>query len=419
MRAAEWLACATALILFIFWTLPGLLGDATGDDLASLAIAGRMVRTGAADDIYSHDDAQFHLVHSEAFLAAGREIGFGGFYHPFVQAPLVAWSFAPLSRVPFEALRLTWLFLSLAALAAGFELALRLYAPHLRRPAAWAVFLLGLSVFEPVRYGLWIGQTTPLIFLLVLLGLALERRGHRIAAGLVLAVPGFVKLTPLLVGLAWLARGSLRSCIALALGVAALAAASVAVGGIQLNTAFLDRMAEIGSGVLVAYNNHSLLAFVTRFQTPAEAVLGWRLFEPGLVATLVSSGLLGAGAIACVWSLRRYGAGTGPEGRGSRLEGHLFILMLLAPGLSWAHYFLFLVPPLLLAIGQARREARGPVWIVALAALAFCSRPLIPDYINLTLSGSEVIPGPTLAALLVEGLLLAPAFQSDSPRPPA
>ncbi len=418
-RAVEWLACAAALGVFAFWTLPDLVTVAAGEDLASLVIAGQLVRTGQAGAIYAHDQEQFHRVESESFLSAARTIGFRGFCHPFVQAPLVAWGFAPLSALPFEAVRLAWLFLSLLALAGGFELALRMYAPRLRRPAAWAFFLLGLSIFEPVRYGLWIGQTTPLFFFLVLLALWLERRGSHIPAGLVLAVPGFVKLSPILLGVSFLARGSARSCVALALGFAALAGLSLAVAGIDLNTAYLDRIGEVGNGVLVAYNNHSLLAFVTRFQTPAEAVLSWRLIDPGLRATLVSSGLLALGAIAAALSLRRIPPVAGPEGRAARLEAHLFVLMLLAPGLSWSHYFLFLVPPLLLAIDQGPPSARGFTWALALAALALCSRPLLPDYMNLTLSGSEVIPGPTLAAILVEGLLLAPALGKPSPLPQA
>ena len=110
--------------------------------------------------------------------------------------------------------------------------------PAWNRPLGWAAVLFLLCFFEPVRYGFWLGQTTALIFPLVVGAVVLQRRQRMLAAGLAVAVAVFIKLTPVVLVAAWLWRGPRRAALWFAVFLALLWTASLATMGVASNAQY-------------------------------------------------------------------------------------------------------------------------------------------------------------------------------------
>jgi hypothetical protein len=402
-RAAALLAALAALALFAI-TVVWPSRHAPGYDLVPLAVAGRLLDTGRGEHLYAHDARHYNVTGSREHESAAREIGFAAAPTPYVYPPLVAAAMRPVSRLHFPAVMAVWTGLSLLFVLAAFWLVLDLYAPGARRPEVWAGLLAAATLFEPVRYGFWLGQTTSLIFLLTLVALALQRRGRPAGAGLALAVAAFVKLTPAAFALLWLWRGPRRAAAWCAGGLAALAALSVAVCGWPLHAEYLERVRAIGGTVLAAFNNHGLPAFVARFDLPPGAHADWTIYPLTTKTQLISAVLLAGFAAAAVRYLRRIPAEH--EGRWRALaEAAVFVFVLLAPTIAWSHYFVALVP-VLAALAGAGAHRQAGLAVAMAAALALLCRPLVPAQDVLRATGSQVIAAPTLAALLLAVVLL-------------
>jgi hypothetical protein len=360
-------------------------------------VAGRLLRNGQKAYVYDHDPTLFHIVDSPVFFQAARQIGFRGTAHPFVQAPLIALAFAPLSDLGFEALRLAWLLLSVVCCAAGIYLSVCLYWPALNRPLTWGVGLALLSGFEPMTYGLWLGQTTPLIFLLVMLSLALLRWGRPLSAGALLALAAFVKITPALLALAWLGKRSRNALWGFFPTLFVLLAASVASCGLELNLTYLSILGSIGRKTLVAYNNHSLAAFLTRFTADRAEWFNWRIHSIPTWVRACNAGLFAAFLLAAVFVVVRYRRQTGAR-EISVWEALALLSMLLFPSLCWTHYLIFVIP-ILAIVCSAMRRTFG--FLFCIVTVALCSRPFIPNQIDPSHGGYLSIGAPTVALCLL------------------
>jgi hypothetical protein len=398
---AETIALLAALVLFVQVAVRSE-ADSPGFDLAPLAAGGKLVATGGRAHLYAHDPLHYNRTSDPVFDRAVRETGFPYGSTPFVYPPLVAWLMRPVAAVPFARVMAAWTWLSLLFLVLTIRLVFATYLPRANRPLSWAVVLAALTVFEPVRYGFWLGQTTSVIVLLVLLALWLARRG-RPGAGVALGIAAFVKLTPALFALIWLWRGPRRAFAAFAATLLALGGLSLATMGPALQVEYLARLRHISGVALIAYNNHSLPAFLARLTVdPATPLASW--FErpmPGWVAAATAAVALAMGA-AAVMAARRIPVADDARWR-PPLEGMAFLLILLAPSLAWTHYFVYLLP--VAAIAAAAGGWR--VAPFAAAALALCCRPLIPTQYTFRPADWQIISSPTLAALAFGALLLA------------
>jgi alpha-1,2-mannosyltransferase len=253
-----------------------------------------------------------------------------------------------------------------------------------------------------VRYGFWLGQTTSLIFLLVVGALALQRRGQHAAAGVALAIAAFVKLTPVVLALPWLWRGPRRAFAWFCAAGAALWGLSLAVAGWGLHAQYVARVRAIGASVLAAYNNQSLPAFVTRFTLPADAAREWRIYPLPPVATIVTLAVVGAIVAAMALLLAR----SRDEARWRPLaEATAFVVILLAPTIAWTHYFVALLP-----VFAALVAARRALWLPVAAAAALLCRPLVPSQNHWPGRGPLALSLPTLAALLGAALVVVAAM---------
>jgi alpha-1,2-mannosyltransferase len=401
-RGLEWAALG---IVLAAWAVLVVAPNRTAPhvDLVPVAVGAKISEYGDYSSLYEHDPVFFNLASNPSFLGAVAALGCRAEPTPFVYPPLVAVLARPLTIRPFPEVAQVWLLIATAATVAGVVFGARYFAPSFRRPAAWAALVIALSLFEPIRYGLWLDQTTPVTFLLTMLALWLAERDRPLAAGAALAFAAFVKLTPALFALVWIWQRRWKPLIFAGASLAVLVLLSVAICGLGPNLDYLRRLREIGHVTVVAYNNHSLPALFTRLAQPADEVHRWRMFVPPIGAG-VAVWAAGIALLLACWQLPR----ALEPGLRSRVRAALIALFtLLVPGFSWTHYFILLVPLGLLVWEMADRVPGTWAYRVSLLVpLLLCSRPVLPAQDFPRRHPGPILAGPTFAAILVALLIL-------------
>ena len=276
----------------------------------------------------------------------------------FTNLPVVAVLVAPLASFEYEtAWEILWWssVLAFAGIFALLAFAVARYFPPLD-PARLALIAVVFFCFAPVmRRCLVLGQTTPLMVLLlgVVYLLARERRDR--LAGLVLGFICTIKIPPLLL-LPLLALRRRLEIAGVALGVVVAAVlTSWLFFGTELVQQYAERVLLDNFGrVHAAFNNQSLDGAFMRILSQ-QGLTDWvavprpgveRLAVYGVVAALAV--LLGLRGRALLWPPRRP-PDADPRAGSLELELALGVaLMLLVFPIVWIHYYLFLVIPLAL-----------------------------------------------------------------------
>jgi len=372
-RPLQFVAAGAALALFIEvmvgpYTYPSV-------DLAPVIVAGHLVKGGQTVYLYSQDRERFNRVGDETFRQVAKTAGFVSESTPFVYPPLVAWLMKPMTAVPFSRIARLWAYASALMVLAGVYFVLAAYLPSWNRPLRWAGVLFLLCFFEPLRYGFWLGQTTALIFPLVIGAIVLQRHQRVAAAGLALAVAVFIKLTPVVLAAVWIWRGPRRAAAWFTLFLALLWTASVATMGVASNAAYFARVVAISKVDLVAFNNQSMLATLSRPWFNPSTWIYWHMHDPPAIPLLATRMILALASLAGAYLLLRIPPDADRCWR-YPAEGMAFLLMLLAPNIAWTHYFVFLLPVMAAVLAARSRESIAPA-VVVVAAFALCCRPFL------------------------------------------
>ena len=406
-------ALAVAVLLFA-WTMIDAGWRGEGHDLLPTVVAGRLVATDRVSHLYAHDPAHYNKVNDPEFRRATAELGSSYESTPFVYPPLVAYAMQFGAVMPFDSMMLLWTLLSTLFLLIGFYCTVRVYVPG-ASPAWLAVLFLALCAYEPLLYGLWLGQTTSLVFALTMGGIALQREGRWRAAGCCVALAAFVKLTPIVIALVWLWRGPRRAAAYCAAALVGLWGVSSALMGTGVTVEYLQRVNEIRGVALVAYNNHSMLGFLSRFDAAPAERLQWRMLLPGTAALAAHIAVLATLATVAIVAFRRLPA-RADDRRRLFLEGMAFLAMLLVPNIAWTHYFVFLIPVGAIALAM-RRPGDVSSTVLTAVAIALCCRPLLPrqDLAATTLHNLVLMALPTIAAVTMFVALVNVARQVRLP----
>jgi len=323
----------------------------------------------------------------EGYWSAGRAVHSGEsarLYEPerkwFTNLPVVAWALAPLGALDYPRAWSVFWWLQVASLAASAGVTLLLIARHygpLSGPRALVAVAI-LLCFAPVaRRSLVLGQSTPLVVLLLALFQLAHHEGWRKLGGALLGLACLVKIPPLL----WIAGLAARR----RLDAAGVALAVVALGvGVSLAGFGPERVAEYAQRVIVdnagrsqaAFNNRSLEGAFMRLLTdrglvdwdtvprPAGVTLAW-----AASVGLLLGALAWRGGATLLWPAPR----AGPlQPQRDSLDLELAIgaaLMVLVFPVVWIHYYLFLMVPL--AVLPAWWRAQGlPIGVVTALLLA-------------------------------------------------
>jgi len=329
----------------------------TGWDFANFYDTGRRVAAGQVEDIYEPSS----LIAGE--VPQGRMRFWG--------TPASAILYAPLSRLSPPTALIAFKSAGALALFAGLGL-LFLHLSPLRRPGedAWSVAAL-FSVLALVYQPLWTvfrvgGQTTPAVFLLLVLALLAHTRGRFIVSASLLVLAVAVKPF-LVVGLGFLVLTSGRRFLASVAAVGAIVAAvSIATLGWPVHSAFLTQIFQ-GSATFKPWVFNSALTLPISYLVhlvPDGSGAEW----PGIIGFTLRLAAVAALFLACLRLVGNDRARELPEpGRRHLRFLTAVAFALFASPIVWEHYLSLLLPLLLYAVAVRRelsRNARLALWWV-------------------------------------------------------
>jgi len=328
--------------------LVGFFGPEWGEDVAQHWVAARIVADGG--DPYA-PGALRRRGEVEGLIAPGQPS------HHFLEQhhypPFAAVLTFPLAHLSFPAARWAWLLASLACALAALPLLARVSGLQAGEPRT---VLAGLFLlYLPLRGALGLGQPDVFIFLMLVLGLELDRTDRPWLAGGPLAAAALLKLLPF----AWI------------LGFAARARWRV----VASTLAWAAGLSVLSLAVLPARIYRSFLASQLGF---AEASTGWQRYEPtnlslsawifkglafvasshdleavaGLLARVLAVVLL----VAVCAHLARIRAVTGRD-PGAAGMGLVVTAIALVSPLTWQHHLVVLILPLAIALRERLEEA--------------------------------------------------------------
>jgi len=370
-RAFGTLALISALMVAL---TVALFGQAPSSDLMALYLAGHEFAAGHLDRIYPSARALFDLSAPDGWDSLAGQQGLGGMrLYPFIYPPLWAAAMAPLGRaIAPQTLFLLASLVNPVLMTLSAALAWRIMRPALPL-ARWLLAGLAIALISPIGFiALFQNQPQIVVSFLILLALERDRANAPKSAGVALALAASIKLYPVLFIVIWLARRNWPALGAFALAGAALALASLALGGPALTRAFLDQIATISRTVLVTQITFNLASLLGQFQSGtlhplAPSASGTTALVAGVFAAKTAVGgivvkLATLAGLLFFW-MRARRADKGALYRA--LWPALLIFISLTSPLSWAYHYLsavFLFPALLLH--------PRPLWQRGIAALA-------------------------------------------------
>ena len=358
--------------------------NSPADDFSSIYVAARLLADGKAGSLYDHHPVLFELVPPGAFTDTARAIGFEGFLHPYVHIPLVAFLLRPLLSIPYDTAAVMVLLLNMLSLAVSLYLMIKLFCGEFR--LNWfCLAAVVLVYYYPLRYGLWLGQTSPLVLLGIVALYCLAKAGHEKTAGLLLGGIISLKIVPLLLIVFFLIKKRWVLVISCAVTLLIAGLGSVALTGWESNKAFLENVLRLSGLSLASWNNLSLDGFLLRWVIDRSFVYNWQLLQlpPAMQVVKWCSW---AGLLVLWLKLLRQPARLKEDDRDLLDFSLTLILMAVLPPISWSHYFIVLLFP----YGVVAREVvscktmpyRG--LIAAAVLLSYLCVSLPPTYLGIT-----------------------------------
>ncbi|MCO6459047.1 MAG: DUF2029 domain-containing protein [Pirellulaceae bacterium] len=248
----------------------------------------------------------------------------------------------PLQGFAYPTAFRIWNLVSLAALAASVWLVVRNLGI---RFSVWSVFpaVLLFSICDPLYQQMLQGQLNLILLLLIVGVWAADRAGRPLLAGGLLGAAAAIKLFPAFLLLYFLARRDGRAVAASAASVLLITLVTLGLLGWETYATYLSDVLPVAATWKAAWNNASLAGF------------WYKLFAPGprngeLAALLASPALALAGTAVSVAAVLLVLVPRVVRAATTRARDLAFGLtitaMLLVSPVTWEHYFLLLLLPL-------------------------------------------------------------------------
>ncbi len=339
-------------------------------DLVPLIVGARFVEAGHGEMLYQRFP-DLLLVVNQSWALEAAKLGYSGNLYPYVYPPLAAYILVPIADWDFLLLKQVFFGLNLVALAVTIYLCARKWAPDFLRPLPLALLLVAFALSRTLRSELIVLNIQPLIVLAVVAAMLASQRNKPIAAGSALALAAAIKLTPAILLIYWLAAGRYRCAAWFFIVSAALLGTGMAVAGLPLHVEYWTSVSDFGNAIIPIWTNKGLPSLLYDLFVGLDDPGPFRILPmPGWLwwATAVASA---AGLGACLWGARRWR--DHPLSDAIGMCSAVLVAVVAAP-VAWAHYFTFLVVPLILWFG-AEKAPLGR-WLVVVTAAVLLSAPL-------------------------------------------
>ena len=384
------------------------LGDNAPADIVSPYLAGWFFGHGQQALIYGFAPAEmFAQAPPETWLDVASQRGFvGDVLYPYLYPPVWAALVAPVAAALTIPEFTYWVYLiHLLSMWGSIFLAWKIAGKVLPFPV-WSlvsfVLLLGTA---PALDAMMENQ--PHIFIVFLMLFALERMqaGKSLFAGVLLGLAAALKVFPFILILIFVFKRDARGAAAMSLVILFFAMLSFAMGGLDLNLAFVENLRAASDLVYIARNNWSFSSLV--FQVYAflsgheigSIELGYTAMLPAWIS-LPSLVIWSTGTGYWLWEAEQVRAGQ----RGLVLSIALTWMAFFGP-LGWPYYFLplfYLLPQLFGYLSMRQAVIFFGIVIVAFHPLMLTKLVGLSEQINVAQLSSSAAIG----VLLIGQILL-------------
>jgi hypothetical protein len=376
LRLSAALLIAFAFAFFLYYGLNTISDPVFSIDFSPYYIAGQLLADGhnaqlipqPADGFFTSSAKPF-LDNFQRYFFADSPVATGWIYPAGY-----AWLFRPFAKMDFPTASRWWLTINMLLSCASIFLVIQARPwrgdPRYRAwRMAWIVFL-GLS-FQPILDNLWHGNISAVILLCFCLSYLLLRRDRHLLAGLVLGLIVPLKLTPALFVLYFIWRKDWKFTIGAAAGSLLIVLATFLTAGVDGLLSYAGMiLAQLNAGGVAAFNNQSIAGLLLHLFTWGN-INGWENVSVPVWVTLLRYllllGLLTAGG----WAMRKPPEKLGKSVIAEDLDFCLLIgVMLLASPITWYHYYVWLLLPLVVVFDLLLSGPASPR-LVTLFALAY------------------------------------------------
>jgi hypothetical protein len=261
----------------------------------------------------------------------------------YVNFPLLAYIFTPFGLMTKgEAGRIFFLINIVSILPLAYWL---VKFGDLKGWRRWFL-LFFLLISGPLDYSIWLGNSTNLIMLSMVLALEWFKKGKDLGTGILLGINGLVKIPMIIPAGYFFVRRQWMVVIGGVLTVGFVIVLSFGFIPFSLNRMWLNNCILSFSGKPVAaYNNQSVAGVLARELIPGSRIDYWLPLDPTpLFATV--SGITVLLLYVPVLIVLLYGWRSARTKSGYLLEFFLVLICsLLTSPISWTHYFMFLLIP--------------------------------------------------------------------------
>ncbi len=299
---------------------------------------------------------------------------FGGNYG-FVNIPIIAFLFTPFAAFNKRIAAILFTILGLLAVIATCYLLVKLTkVPGWRRIA-----LIGLFVINgPVMHSLWYGNLSHFVPLLLIAACFCLEKQREVWLGMILAIAALIKIPLFLLGVYFALRRRWRVTGGFVTGLLVIGGASLLLCGVNLNLAWWNHIKQFSGQVVGAYNVQSVDSFLARLLYDTNGNLrNWDFIEVGWHFKVIRYALLSLLVGTSIWVCWRSKPPTTLAQENLEFSIVLCLALLISP-ISWTHYYLFLLLPFGLYLGNFLAVPQGRLWAVSMAvSILLTSLPVI------------------------------------------
>jgi hypothetical protein len=289
----------------------------------------------------------------------------------FVNIPIVAFLFAPLSMLPLNTAEVVFALVSLIGVVLTACILWRMSDQSVSRGHLIALLF---ALNGPLFYSLKEGNLTHFALLLVVAAVVCLDNDRDGWGGACLALAAVLKLPLLLLGLYFAMKRRWRVVIGFGSALVTVSAASLAYAGWGSHVEwYQEAIRPFADKGLSAFNVQSFDGFLLRLRDDAR-LYDWKpavvIWELRLLRYAFAAGLMG---ICCLVFMRD--PGTNPkQTQILELSMVLCVALIISP-ISWTHYYLLLLLPLCLYVGGRLAVPRHGVWLGGMVLCALFVTP--------------------------------------------
>lgn len=331
----------------------------------------------------------------------------------FVNIPIIAILFTPISFLPKLAAQILITLLGLISIFVSGYLLLKL-----TKASGWQKLAIAglILVNGPLYYSLKQGNSTHFVLLLLIVALFCIRERREIWLGILLAIAALIKIPLFLLGVYFAMRGRWRVVVGFSAALLAIVGASLLLFGVDLHITWFEKcILSFAGKPLAAFNVQSVDGFLARLLNDVD-LKSWQPLEISWEFKVLRYLLISVLVGGTIWVCWRSKTPKTIESEYLEFSIVLCLALLISP-ISWTHYYLYLLLPLSMWICNLLAVPQGRIWSRLLLPIAvLVSLPVIlvkatnPSYQFLL--SKLLISHYFLGGALLLGILLTARWQT-------